>query len=217
MSFIEMAGLFRVSVGMSRLFVVLACTLAGGVERTLISPPHNASCGLGTRWGECSVLDNGITPEQILIPWAVLLATLVFLSMPTILLRSTDKEKGLSMVAWSFLQCLALMAFCLNVTDHPSLQFVLSLHSSARLLEQMDVSPPLGGFWWETRHLSVLGLLMWEVVLGPAVSIVRWPGAPEGLQCAYLAHLAGAIVPDSIMLALHLVRGFFRCVNLREE
>ena len=206
---------------MSRLFVVLACTLAGGVERAPSVPlsTQNASCGSGTRWSECSVLDNGITSEHIWIPWAVVLATLVVLSMPTILLRSTNKEKALSMVAWSFIQCLALMRFSLFITDHPSLQFVLSLHSSARLLEQMDVSPPLGGLWWELRHLAVLGLLLWEVMLGPAVSIVHWPGAPEGsaLQCAYLAHLAGAIVPDSIMFVLRLGRHFFRCVNLRED
>ena len=206
---------------MGRLLVVLACTLAGGVERASFSnDTHgNNSCSAGTRWGECNVLDSGVTPEHIWTPWAVLLGTILVLNMPTVLLRSTNKEKGLSMVAWVFIQCLGLMAVSLFATDHPSLQFTLSLHAIVRLLEHMDTSPPLcgGWLWWETRHLVVLCLLLWEVLLGPPISIIRWPGSPEALQCSYLAHLAGAILPDCAMLALRWVQRMGRCVNLRDD
>jgi hypothetical protein len=206
---------------MGRLFVIVACTLAGGVERALVPAPLNASCSSGSHWSECHVLDERVSPVHVWIPWAVALATLVVLGMPTVLLRSPNKEKGLSMFAWGLVQCLGLMLCSFFATDHLAVQFTLSLHSSVRLLEHVEVgSPMVGGWvWWELRHLVVLGLLLWEVTLGPAISIVRWPDTPEGsaLQCAYLAHLVGAIVPDFIMYFLRWIQRMGRCVNLRED
>jgi hypothetical protein len=207
---------------MGRLFVVLACTLAGGVERKpSLQLPRNSTCLSDGHWSECHVLDEGVSPDHVWTVWAVGLGSLVILGMPTLLLRSTDKERGLSMVASGLFQCLGLMVCSLVVADHPVVRFTLSLHSVVRLLEHVDMGPPMvgGWFWWELRHLVVLCLLLWEVSVGPAVSIVRWPNTPDGpaLQCAYLAHLVGAIGPDCVLIALRWVQRLGRCVNLRDD
>jgi hypothetical protein len=204
------------------LLVVLACTLSGGIEKpSPVGPVQNATCGVGTRWGECSALDANITPVHLAIPWAVTLVTLVVLSMPTVLLRSKHKEKALSVIASNLLQCLGLMLCSSFMTDHPSICFTVSLHSSILLLGHMDVSGAQvgAGWWWACRHLVALGLLAWETLMGPAVSVVHWPNTPPGstLQCAYLAHLAGAVVPDCILLVLRGLLHFGRCVCAKDD
>jgi len=210
------------------LLVVLACTLSGGVvvveqeeNKNKNSNNHTATCGVGTRWGECGVLDREIHPHHLSLPWAVTLGAIVTLSMPTVLLRSKHKGEGLSLVAWNLFQCFGLMLCSSFLTDHPSICFVLSLHSCVLLLGHMEVSSPLVGadWWWFLRHPVALGLLFWEVVQGPAVSVVRWPGTPGGsaLPCAYLAHLAGAIVPDCILLFLRGLLHLGRCMCSRDD
>ena len=160
------------------MLVVLACTLSGGFDRQTRPGGTNETCGVGTRWVECGVLDEGINPQHVALPWAVTLCAIVVLSMPTVLLRSSHKEKALSKVASNLLQCLGLMLCSSFVTDHPSICFALSLHSCVLLLGHMDVSAPQVGavWWWGLRHLVALGLLAWEVVAGPPLSVVRWPG-----------------------------------------
>jgi hypothetical protein len=204
------------------LLVVLACTLSGGIERHPSAHPlGNESCGQGSRWEECSVLDNSIRPAHLAVPWCATLGCIVFLSMPTVLLRSRCKERGLSVIAWNLFQCLTLMLCSCFVTDHPSIQFVLTLHSCVLLLGHMDVSGPLVGasWWWALRHAVTLGILVWVIALGPPVSVVRWPGTPAGpaLPCAYLAHLAGSIIPDCVLLVLQGVLLLARSVCLRDD
>ncbi len=203
------------------MLVVLACTLSGGVDRQRRLDGGNATCGVGTRWAECGVLDEGISPQHVALPWTVTLCTIVVLSMPTVLLRSSHKEKALSKVAANLLQCLGLMLCSSFVTDHPSICFALSLHSCVLLLGHMDIAGPQVGaaWWWGLRHLAALGLLAWEVFAGPPLSVVRWPDTPPGtaLSCAYLAHLAGSIVPDCALLVL---QGFLKLggsVCVRED
>ena len=203
------------------MLVVLACTLSGGFDRQTRPGGTNETCGVGTRWVECGVLDEGINPQHVALPWAVTLCAIVVLSMPTVLLRSSHKEKALSKVASNLLQCLGLMLCSSFVTDHPSICFALSLHSCVLLLGHMDVSAPQVGavWWWGLRHLVALGLLAWEVVAGPPLSVVRWPGTPPGtaLSCAYLAHLAGATVPDCILLLLQGFLNLGKSVCVRDD
>lgn len=203
------------------LLVVVACTLSGGVER--VEPaPVNASCRReGTGWAECSVLDEAVQQGHVVVPWAVTLGTLVFLSMPTLLLRSRHKEKALGVVAWNFLQCLGLVACSCLATDHPSICFVLTMHSCVLLLAHMEVSPTLlvgPRWWWALRYLSMFGLLAWQVVLGPAVSVVRWPSTPPGsaVSCAYLAHLGGVLAPVWVLSSLRTLHWIGRSVLVWE-
>jgi hypothetical protein len=206
------------------LLVVLACTLSGGLERhasTQQQAGREESCGQGTRWEECGVLDGSIQTAHLAFPWLVTLGCIVFLSMPTVLLRSRSKERGLSTVAWNLFQCLALMLCSCFVTDHPSIQFTVTLHSCILLLGHMNVSDSLvgGGWWWALRHVVALGILVWEIALGPAVSVVRWPSTPAGpaLPCAYLAHLAGSVIPDCVLLVLQGVLQLARSTCLRDD
>jgi hypothetical protein len=205
------------------LLVVLACTLSGGIEKRSSPAPaqNNATCGIGTRWVECGVLDASVTALHLAVPWVVTLGAVVVLSMPTVLLRSKHKEKGLSVVASNLMQCLGLMLCSSFLTDHPSICFTLSLHSCILLLGHMDVAGPQvgAGWWWACRHLVALGLLVWEALVGPAVSVVHWPSTPPGtaLQCAYLAHLAGAVVPDCVLLVLRGLLHFGRCVCGKDD
>lgn len=173
-----------------RLLVVLACTLSGGMER-LPANPGNSTCAKGTHWNECGALDDLFHEQDLAVPWSVALGTIVFLGMPTLLLRSKHKEQGLSLVAWNLVQCMALMLCASFATDHPSMQFALGMHSAALLLSHLETSRALVGpaWWWGLRHLALLGLLAWEVCLGPPISVVRWPSTPGGtaLPCATFA------------------------------
>jgi hypothetical protein len=194
-----------------RLLVVLACTLSGGMERP---PVGNPTCdNKGTHWNECGALDDMFNEQDLAVPWFVALGTIVFLGMPTLLLRSKHKEQGLSLITWNLVQFLALMLCSSLATDHPSMRFALGMHSATLLLSHLETSQALVGpaWWWGLRHLALLGLLAWEVCYGPAISVVRWPSTPEGtaLPCAYLAHLAGAIVPDCVLFVLGALR--FAC------
>ena len=197
--------------------VILASTLGGGMERNLT--PGNATCGVGTAWLECAVLDEGISPLDVVIPWAFTLGTLVFLGAPTLLLRSKHKERALGHLAWALFQCLALMTCSSFATDHPS--FALTRHSCARLLTRMQKSDTLvgGAWWWGLRYLALAQFLVWLVFVGPPLSVVRWESTPPGqtLPCAYLAHLAGCVVPDLVLFALFVVRAAGNSVRARDD
>ena len=203
------------------LLVVLACTLAGGVERPLALAKPNGTCKVGTHWDECTVLDETMVPHHLVVPWGVALACITFLSLPTILLRSKRKEEALCMVASNLFQCYGLMLCSIWVTDHPSIFFALSLHGCVLLLGRMEAGAPLvgGPWWWGMRYPVALCLLAWEVLQGPPLSVVRWPSTPQGtaLPCAYLAHLAGAIAPDCVLMLLRRASSAGRsCICVRD-
>lgn len=209
------------------ILVVAACTLAGGFERQLVFHPNvstgnrTGSCGVGTRFPECLVLDeHEIVPLHLVVPWVVTLGALVILGMPTVLLRSKSKEKGLRTLAGNLFQCLGLMICSSLTTDHPSIAFALTLHSCTRLLLQMEITDSLvgGANWWRMRYLAVAMLLSLEVSVGPALSIVRWPNSPpNSLTCAYLAHLAGCILPDLVLDTIRTLIATARYVHIRED
>jgi hypothetical protein len=205
------------------ILVVVACTLAGGFDRQKIMSDVNitGSCGMGTRFPECLVLDeHEIVPLHLVVPWVVTLGALVILGMPTLLLRSKSKEKGLRTLAGNFFQCLGLLVCSSLTTDHPSIAFALTLHSCTRLLLQMEITDSLvgGANWWRMRYIAVVALLSLEVSVGPALSIVRWPNSPpNSLTCAYLAHLAGCILPDLVLDTIRTLIATARYVHIRED
>lgn len=205
--------------------VVLASTLAGGIPRTetdSFQQPHaNHTCGHGTRWGECHVLDEHISATHLMIPWVVTLCSVIVLSMPTLLLRSRSKERGLRTIAGNMFYCLGLLLCSFFVSDHPAICLALSMHSCMRLLVRMDTSDAMigGMFWWSLRYVAALGVLLLQVFVVPSLSVVRWPSTRKGsaIECAYLAHLAGCIVPD---LAISCMRGMIstaRYVQIRDD
>jgi hypothetical protein len=206
------------------LLVVMASTLAGGLER---HPSHflgnltNTTCRAGTRWLECHTLDELIQPIHILVPWCITLCTLVILSMPTVLLRSRSKEQGLRVVASNTLLFLCLLLCSTFATDSPSLCFVLSLHACVRLLVQLEVSSVLvgGRTWWSLRYVAAGAILALELCLGPSISIVRWPTTRPGsaLSCAYLAHLGGCILPDLVISKQRWLMGVLGCIQARDH
>lgn len=214
------------------LLVVMVSTLAGGLERqpsyffrnlthSLTKNSTNTSCKAGTRWVECHTLDELIQPIHLFVPWCITLCTLVFLSMPTVLLRSRYKEQGLRVVASNTLLSLCLLLCSSFATDHPSLCFVISLHACVRLLVQVEVSSVLvgGKTWWSLRYVAAGVILALELCLGPSVSIVRWPTTPPGaaLSCAYLAHLGGCILPDLVISQLRWLLGVLGCIQVLEH
>lgn len=204
--------------------VVLACTLAGGVEQ-LALPPHlrpagsgenHQTCGAGSAWMECSEMDKLVLPVHIYAPWTFTVCFVLVLGMPTVLLRSRHKEQGLRQLAWICLQCLVLAYGSLFATDHPVLIFSLTLHSCVRVLLRMPVTDRLlgGRWWWGLRYAGALALLAGEIALGVPVSIVRWRGDVHNLSCAYLAHLGGCLVPDMLIFLLDWTAQTAACVLL---
>lgn len=229
--------------------VILVGTLSGGFERaTVVSPPlvsrngttpkggnltttttANQSssfstprfCAGRTFWNECHILDASIHPVHLLSPWVITFGTIVFLSMPTVLLRSRYKEKGLRLFAGNLAQFISLFAFSTLVSDNPSICYTFALHACVHYLCVVNVSPALwgGGLWWGIRYVVLTLILFGQLVLGPPVSVVRWntrstalddtAEVSQGLlQCAYLSHLIGCIAPDMV---LFLAKSFLVC------
>lgn len=203
---------------------VLASTLAGGIPRinlTLSETSEARTCGQGTRWSECHVLDEHIHAKHLMIPWAITLCTVVVLSMPTVLLRSRLKERGLRTIAGNLFYCLGLLLCSFFMSDHPAICFALSMHSCLRLLIRMETSGAMlgGGLWWSLRYISALGILLLQVFVSPSLSVIRWPSTLKGssIECAYLAHLAGCIVPDLVIECMRGLVSMARYVQIREE
>lgn len=208
------------------LLVVIATTLSGGMKGPNVPSPEGKNNGSCTSsgiilWGECAVLDVEITPQHLASPWILTLGTIVFLSMPTVLLKSKAKARGLMSFACNLLQCLGLLSCSLLFVDHRCICFTVGLHSCIRLLAQMEVSEGLvgGAVWWSLRYLVAFGLLVLEIAAGPAVAVVRWPSTPMGtaLPCAYLAHLVGCIFPDLILLQIRWLVAAARYVQTSDN
>jgi hypothetical protein len=179
-------------VGLDSVLVVAAATLAGGFNRTLSAP----SCTEGSRWRECPALDATIHPLHILVPWAITLGTIVVLGMPSVLLHTKGKERGLRVFAGNLFKFLGLLSCSVLVAEHPSVCYTLTLHACVRLLASME---------GVMQRVTILSLLAMQVCEGPAISVVHWPGTEQGaLSCSYLAHLVGCVVPD---LVLTVMRG----------
>lgn len=207
--------------------MVVASTLSGGMDKVLRFHAHkdqntNATCGKGSTWVECEALDAFVSPQDVLLPWIITLGWLVVLGMPTVVLRSRHKDQGLALLAWAFLQYLSLVVCCLFATDHPVITYAMTMHACIRLLTRLSVSEKLvgGSWWWGLRFLGVGQLLLWEVIAGFPVSIVRWGRSPswdQGLSCAYLAHLAGCLIPDLVLFALQLMESMARSFGIRGD
>jgi hypothetical protein len=173
---------------------------------------------VGTRFPECNVLDEMVRPEHIFVPWASVLCVIVFLGMPTLLLRSKNKEKGMRTLAGNLFKYLCLL-LCSSMTDHLGLSFAITIHACTMLLVHMDVSDYLvgGSGWWSLRYFAAMGLLIWEISAGPPLSIVHWPGTEKTVTCSYLGHLIGCIIPGVALDALKLIITFARYVHVHDE
>lgn len=203
--------------------VVLASSLAGVFDRMPIpSFPHvntttNATntCSNALCHCECNLLDAAIHPLHIFVPWAITMATILGLSMPTMLLCSKSKEKGLRVFAGNLLSLFALILAASCASPHPSVCYTFTIHSCVRLLLQMQVSRALlgGAWWWSLRYLSVFLILALQLCAGPSISVVYWPPPHAGdtLPCAYLSHLIGCIAPGVILCCISNCLAWTRC------
>jgi len=184
--------------------VIISSTLAGGrVNCSLEKIPVNHTCTPGTRFPQCSTLDITISKMHVKAPWIILLSSLAILSMPTILLKSKYKEKAMQNIAWIFLQCLLLMTISILI-DHPSIAYTLSSHSCIYMLFTMNIHPNFtgGSSWWALRYVSILVFVVFQISIGPPISVVKWPDTEDNTSCAYLAHLIGIIFPPIISCLL---------------
>ena len=194
-------------VGLDSILVVSAATLAGGFNRTLSSP----ACTEGTRWRECLVLDETIHPIHILLPWALVLATIVLLGMPSVLLQYKGKEQDMRVFAGNLFKFFGLLSCSTLVAEHLSVCYTLSAHACVRLLASTTGE---GGYLQCGIILLLLGL---QVCVGPAISVVHWPGAEQGaLSCAYLAHLVGCVVPDLVLALMRILVSSARYIHVGE-
>lgn len=206
------------------ILVVVACTLAGGLRQNGTghgaANATNGTCFTASNaiFPECHVLDESVTPTHILVPWGLVLGVMLFLGMPTLLLSSKSKEKGMRTLAGNLFKYLCLL-LCTSMTDHLGLSFAVTIHACSLLLVHMDVSDSLvgGPGWWSLRYLAAAGLLGWEVTMGPPMSIVHWPDTANTVTCAYLGHLIGSIIPGVALDSLRLVITFARYVHVHED
>lgn len=180
--------------------VIGACTLAGGLGSRNRTAPLDGSCRVGTQILDCTGLDTEVDPAHTLVLWCATLACTMLLGMPTILCRSAQKEEGMRCLAGILIQALCLMLVSM-ASEHPSLNYTLSAHGTVLLLSRIDAGRNLigGGKWWSLRYGMIVLLLAYVASQGPAVAVVRWPGAGDTLSCAYISHLAGCIWPSLVL------------------
>lgn len=231
------ASLLRVD----NVLVILACTLGGGVDRgpweivrrlNGTSHPYNRSSRFnlkgnstctagGGQWRDCAELDATIHPVHMFAPWCCAFATVVVLGMPTILLRSRAKEKGLCLFTGILVQYLGLLGCGVLMAGHPAVCFVFSLHASVRFLSSIEATHVLvgGGGWWSLRYVSVVSILVGQLVFGPPVAVVHWQGVAveSGVSCAYLSHLVGCVGPDMALSGVRCFVAFARYIHLRDD
>jgi hypothetical protein len=212
-------------VSIDSLLVVVVSTLAGGFNRTTGVIPDTASgnftatgegsCGASAKWGECHRLDAMIHPLHLLLPWVVTLCTVVTLGMPSVLLHSKGQEDGLRFFAGNLFQFFGLLSCSTLVSDHPSVCYALTLHSCVRLLDQHVF---LFSWGWFLQRLGVALLLLLQLIEGPAVSVVHWPGGtPATLPCAYLCHLVGCVAPDLVLSVMRWLVTSARYIHIHED
>jgi hypothetical protein len=223
--------------------VIMCCTLAGGFERPSIpeflrymgledsaGPGASSFCNLNasstcdktrSRWRECPALDTTIHPLHLLAPWLMTVAIVVVLSMPTVLLRSKDKERGLRILAGNLFQLLGLLLCSILVWDHPSVCYAFTIHSCVRFLGLMEVSAGLVGgvFWWGMRYAGIILILLLQLLVGPAVSVVQWQAQTpsSALACAYLCHLLGCVAPALALSFMRFVVTSARYIHIHED
>jgi hypothetical protein len=213
------------------LVTMLVCTLSGGLGRqgNVSSRAINSSSILadscaspthGKQPSTCQDLDALILPVHLLIPWITTLCTLVFLSMPTLLLLSKGKEVGLQRFAATLLRFLALLgSVSLASTTPLAVRFVFSVYACVRVL--VSAKGGVGAeWWWGLRYTALAGLFAWQVFHGPPISLMSWPGSGLGqgsLHCAYLAHLVGCVGPGIVLAAVQCVISLARFVDIRGD
>jgi len=88
--------------------------------------------------------------------------------------------------------------------DHPAIAYALSAHSCIYILTSMSIHPNLTGgpIWWSLRYLSIAIFILFQISIGPPISVVKWPDTSDHTSCAYLAHLIGSILPQIIFYLL---------------
>lgn len=197
------------------LLVVVACTLAGGVGKR--QQAASEVCRSGTTILDCAGLDKQVVPEDLSLVWGVTLATIVLLGLPTILTRSQQKEQGMRCLAGVLFQALWLLVASVT-TDHPVINYTLTLHACVRLLSRLEIQRCLvgGRQLWALRYGTVLCILAYGALQGPPVSVVGWPeDRSDTRTCAYIAHLAGCILPGLVLDVLGWLISAARYVDLQ--
>jgi hypothetical protein len=193
--------------------VIVACTLAGGVEDQN-STTRPETCRVGSHIGDCASMDRQIHPAHIIILWCIALGGLLLLGLPTVLSR---KPHGMQHVAVLFVRTLCIMAVCV-MSEHASLNYAMSAHATIVILVHMEMGPQLwgGARWWGLRYALAGGLLAYMALHGPAVSLVRWPHAEDTRTCAFIVHLCGTTVPGLVIDAMHWIARGVRLLALRD-
>ncbi|NBV33925.1 MAG: hypothetical protein EBR81_09115 [Proteobacteria bacterium] len=181
---------------LGRIAVVLATSLNGGrfktSESTCFSSTNNNSLF------NCASISN-VLPYHVVAIWTLTLLSLVFLGLPTLIVPSRDREKGLRLQMPPLFILLCCLLFCLHQLSL-GLTYIVSLHACmfALLYPQYDPSFVGGRSWWSLRYLAANGLILFAIYEGPPVPLVRWPGVDDqAVGCAALAHLVGCILPEA--------------------
>ncbi len=207
--------------------VMIACTLAGADIQEVTPPPpkSNSTCPSSAFSPPvCAELDSTIQPRHILAPWVFTLSCVLLLGMPTLFIVSVRGEKAMQRFARELVLFLGLLLTGSFVVSRagPTVRFVYSMHACVRFLVRFYKGSDLVGGrrmrWFLLRYVGVIGLLCWQVLQGPPVSFVVWPGSSLSslsLSCAHLSHLMGSIAPDVVLGLIQCVIGFAGFVNIR--
>ena len=144
---------------------------------------------------ECVGLSATVLPQHVLAPWALVLATYLCLSLPTLCLRSRHQHRGLATLCGVFARSAATLLACCHLHS-AAVVYTLSLHACMQLLLGVSTDHLVGGpALWSNRAWSCAALVAGAAWWGPRVSLVNWSGH-DPVACAVHAHLLGCVLPQ---------------------
>ena len=178
---------------LGKIAIAVATSLPGG----RLKQNYTSTC-TPTSFPVCTSITN-VLPYHVLAIWTLTLLSLVFLGLPTLVVPSRDREKGLRLQMPPLVISLSCLLFC-SYQFPLGITYIVSLHTCMFVLLYPSYDPSfVGGYtWWSLRYLAANALLLFAIYEGPPVPLVRWPGVDESaIGCAAFAHLVGVILPDA--------------------
>lgn len=180
--------------------VILACTLTAG-------PEQRPECRASDSFPECAGTDPLVPPRGALVALAAPIFVVVALGMPTVLVAYREQLRGIGALIKFLVLALGAIRACDAFRGSPTVQYVVALHCGVYMLLTFDPKDQhLSAWFWAYRYVAAANLCVGACYAGAPVSVVMWHAGPrEGLNCAFMAHLFGVLVPAMLRLGVELV------------
>ena len=125
--------------------------------------------------------------------WLIVLIVLVLSGIPTILLRSKDKNLRLASLAIMKIEVLVMMSITWLI-PYSLWVYLISLHSTVRILVDLTPGILVGASWvYVWKSMGVVAILGTAACVGSPVPVLYYQQNQRYMECVYIGHLLGCI------------------------